>query len=335
MTDSQTDPAKRQAVASLAEAGSLLLVTHRKPDGDGLGSMVALARAARATGRRARCVLADEVPPRYRFLTVEEDLAGLDELSSAVEGADRIVVLDTSAPQQLDGLADALAACTDKTLVIDHHTQADGLGRVQWVDTTAAAVGVMTCELLDALDWPVDARSAEALMVAIVSDTGWLRHSNTDGRTLRTVADLVERGVSMADIYDELYQHARVERLHLMQRMLGSLRLDAAGRLATMVLRQVDFAETGARADETEDLINEAMRIGSVELAILLVEQSTGPVRVSFRSRREVDVADLARRFGGGGHARAAGARIDGDGQTVRRLLIDAAGEALARSASA
>jgi phosphoesterase RecJ-like protein len=120
-----------------------------------------------------------------------------------------------------------------------------------------------------------------------------------------------------------------------MQRMLASLRLDAAGRLATMVLRQMDFAETGARADETEDLINEAMRIGSVELAILLVEQPTGPVRVSFRSRREVDVAELARRFGGGGHARAAGARIDGDGETVRRLLIDAAGEALARSASA
>ena len=145
-------------------------------------------------------------------------------------------------------------------------------------------------------------------MAAICSDTGWLWFSNTDSRALRAVGHWIDLGARPDELYRELYECDRPQRLALMARALSSLQLHGDGRLAIMSLTREDFAATGAELDETENIINEAMRIASVEVAALLVEGAE-KIRASLRSKSTVDVAAVAQTFGGGGHARAAGFR--------------------------
>lgn len=324
-------------VKSLRTAKSLLLLTHVHPDGDGLGAMIALTQAARTAGKTAQPMIDQWVPWRYTFLfneLDEESICYTDAFDERAQQADRIVILDTCSRSQLGDLVEKLAPLRDKTVVIDHHATRDDIAAVQWIDTSAAAVGVMTLELLDALDWPMDELSNLALATAIVSDTGWLRFRNTDSRCLQAMARLVECGVKTDELYRRMYQCDRPERLKLLQRILASLELHRDGRLAVMAIRRRDFAETGARPDETENFVNEAMRLADVEVAILLTEPPKGApdsenIRVSLRSRSKVDVAKLAKQFGGGGHARAAGLREDTDLDDLKARLIQAATKAL------
>ncbi len=240
-------------------------------------------------------------------------------------------MLDTCSFAQLGPVAEKLRTLREKIVVVDHHATRDPVGGVQWTDTSAAAAGVMTAELIEALDWPLPDAGARALAVAVLSDTGWLKFSNADARALRVVAALVEHGVSLDEVFEALYQCDRPERLRLLERILASLELHHADRLAVMSVRRKDFEETGARPDETENLINEALRLQSVRVAMLLVENAEN-VRVSLRSRGHVNVADLARQFGGGGHDRAAGLRRTEALDEVRSMLIEALGEALAKA---
>jgi len=317
-----------QVCRRLGAAQTLLCVTHRQPDGDGLGAMVALTLAARAAGRNAHMLLAEEVPRRYAFLFADEEVAGLPDFGALAESADAIVILDTSAPAQLGELQATLTAHSEKTIVIDHHATVGQLGAVQWIDTSAAATAVMVSEALEALGWPVRLPAAEALMTAVASDTGWLRFANTDSRCLHAVARWLDIGIRPDRLYQRLYQAARPQRLKLLGRMLESLELHCADRLAVMVIRLEDFAATGAGPDETENLVNEALRIGTVETAILLVGTEDG-VRVSLRSRDAVNVAEIAERFGGGGHQRAAGLRLAEDIDAVKDKLLPACRRAL------
>jgi len=307
----------------LSKAGRLLILTHARPDGDGLGSIVALARAARAAGRKADLLVPDAVPRRYAFLFAGEAVAGAEKFAPLADAADATVILDTCAFSQLGALEEAVRARKDKIIVVDHHATSDPVGALQWIDTSAAAAGVLTADLIEALGWPVDLTTAEALTVAVASDTGWLRFANTDGRCLRAVAAWLEMGVRPDTLYIRLFQSDRPERIRLMTRMLESLELHCGGALAVMVLRRGDFQQTGALSEETENLVNEALRIGCVETAVLLVENGDG-VRASLRSRDRVNVAEVAKQFGGGGHARAAGFRAKEDIDALRRKVIDA-----------
>jgi len=332
------DDTKLDAPAAIArrlrDARSMLVVTHGRSDGDALGSMVALADAAEAAGKRAELLVPDDPPQRYGFLLGDRTCARAEDFASLADTCDLVVIVDTSAFAQLDDLEGELRPRRDKIVVIDHHATADDVGAVCWRDTGAAAAGVMVAELLDALGWPIGPAAAEALVAAIATDTGWLQFANTDGRCLRTVARLVDAGVRTDKLYRKIYQTDRRERLALIGRVLAGLELHCDGRLAAMTIRKADFAATGARADETENLVNESLRLAGVETAILLVENSDC-VRVSLRSRDEVDVAAVARSFGGGGHPRAAGLRLDRDLDTLKHQLIAACTEALSATRNA
>jgi phosphoesterase RecJ-like protein len=326
---SVTSSAVRDEIAArLDEAQHIVLCTHVNPDGDGLGSMLALARSARATGREARVVVAGDVPRKYRFLFDGETTLPVEELSASADWADLIVVVDTTATEQLGEMVAPLQGRPGKLAVIDHHAQGGQLSPVQWVDPSAAAAGLLVGDLLEELDWPVDRDVARCLTVAVVSDTGWMHFSNTDPRVLRAVAGWVEKGVQPDVLYDRLFQRDRVERLRLMARVIDSLELFHHSRLAVMVLRQEDFVQTGARREETENLINEALRVETVDVAIMLTE-TPEQVRVSLRSRCDVDVSAIAAKFGGGGHARAAGLKSDRPLDELRADLIRAARRAL------
>ena len=174
------------------------------------------------------------------------------------------------------------------------------------------------------------------MAAALLTDTGWLRFSNADARVFRTMARLVDDGAQSDELYRHLEQADRPERLMLRVCLLESLELHYEGRLAVMTLPAETFQQTCAKLDETENLINEAMRLATVEVAILLVETEE-QIRVSFRSRRgkqEVDVSALAARFGGGGHVRAAGCKVAEDLQTLKPRILQAAGEMLGAGGS-
>lgn len=317
---------------ALNRARRIVVTTHVRPDGDALGSMLALFLAAGRAGKECRMVALDSIPRRYRFLFDRHEPDSSDRFAELSASAELIVVVDTCSYAQLAPIAETLKAGLEKVVVIDHHVTADVPAVAVWRDESAAAAGVMVAELLAELNWPLTGPVAEALLVAICCDTGWFRYANTSDRALRVAAGLVGAGVRPDVIHGKLYQSDRPQRVSLLAAGLGSLELHAGGRLAVMTLTQADFARTQAAPEETEDFANEPLRIGSVVVAALLVEQSNGIVRGSLRSRRGADVAKIAARFGGGGHAQASGFRAEGDISAVKQRLIAAAEEAIQAS---
>jgi phosphoesterase RecJ-like protein len=198
--------------------------------------------------------------------------------------------------------------------VIDHHLTQEDWADVKLVDTTAGAAGEVVEELLMKWGVALDRNIATALFLAIVSDTGWFMYSNTRPQTLRLAARLMDEGVDTDAIYQRLKQSERRERILLHTRGYQSLELLADGKLAVMTLRKQDFTETRAHVNDTEDMINFPLQIRSVEVSVLVVEppdSPPAPIRLSFRSKGKVDVAAFAQQFGGGGHARASGAKIE------------------------
>ncbi len=312
----------QSVVEALDSASSILLLTHVSPDGDAIGSLVALSTAAIAARKKADILLFDPLPRRYEFLIGENEPADMSGFDALAEAADVILIADTCTFNQLGDAASGVASRKDKVVVVDHHATFEDVGALQWNDTSAAATGVMAGELLDELNWPQSEVVATAIATAVVTDTGWLRFSNTDSRTLQVFARCIQAGVKPDELYRTIFQQDRPQRLKLMSRMLDSLETHADGKLAIMTLTVGDFERTGAGQDETEELINEAMRIGSVEAVVLLVERPEH-VRASLRSRGLIDVAKIATNFGGGGHTRAAGCKSTGDLESFKAKLTE------------
>jgi len=322
--------ADRSAIAeALTGAKRIVVTTHVRPDADAIGSAAALARSAIEAGRDATVVVPDVVPERYAFLLDGVASAEADAFADLAARADLVVVVDTCTLMQLETIADAIRGAREKAVVVDHHTTNDDVAPAIWRDTSAAAAGVMVTELIELLDWPMASETAGALAAAVLTDTGWLRHSNTDARALGVIGRLIDGGAGLQSLYRRLYQADRPERLRLLSAVLASLELHADGRLATMSLTCNDFDRTGAARDETEDFVNEPMRIGSVEVSALLVERPENIVRASFRSKGVIDVSALARSFGGGGHVEAAGCTLGGDLDSAKARVIAAITAAL------
>jgi len=265
-----------------------------------------MARAGALKGKTSAIYVPVELPARHEHLVEGLEFITDNDLDISAAKADAIVIIDTSAHSQLPNLDGVLSAHRDKVLVIDHHATGDDIGSTAWRDHTAAATGVMVYELLDHLGWQIDEVSAQMLATAILCDTGWLRFSNTDARSLFAMANLVSLGARPDELHSKLDQSDSHERLQLLHRVLGSLQLHHDAAIATMVLTQEDFRQIGAEMSESENFVNEPLRISTVQVSIMLVEHSDS-VRVSLRSKNNVDVAAIARQFGGGGHAKAAG----------------------------
>ncbi len=321
----------------LAASRRPLLVSHRRPDGDAIGSLAALALALRQREIAPLVVLLEPFPPRYRML---ESMAAWrlwrDEREAVARNCDSVVVLDTCAYSQLGPVGDWLAAAP-RTLVIDHHATADPIGArpgdLRCCDAGASATCLLLTEWAQACDVRIEPQLATALFVGLATDTGWFRYSNADARTLSAAAALVAAGARPAEIYDDLYQRDSAGKLRLVARLLNTLELEAGGKLAILRLRRADFTAAGADAADTEDLVNEVNRLGCALATVMFTEEPDGVVRVNFRSKHTVDVARLAQQFGGGGHMRAAGARLPGAWDEVTPRVI-AAADAAVRAAA-
>jgi len=311
-----------------------LLLTHRAPDGDALGALAGLALALRQRGATPRVALYEPFPPRYAILRDYVSWESWGASGAALQSScDALVIVDTCAAAQLEPIADFLPRAP-RTLVVDHHATRDSIAMrpedLRLIDESAAAVCVIVAEWARAAGVRLTEPLATALLTGVGTDCGWFRFSNTDARTLRVAAELVAAGAAIDRIYAAIYQQDSCGKVRLIGRMLRSLELHAGGLLAVMYIRGADFAAEGVDLRDTEDLVNEAGRLVGVEGTILFVEQPDH-VRVNFRSRSRLDVAALARQFGGGGHERAAGARLRGVWEDCVPRVIAAAVAALGR----
>jgi len=319
----------RQAIALIESSHSVLVTTHTRPDGDACGCVAAISEVLKDLGKKVQPLLLSPLPQWYAFVFAEKvpvlgkDLRPEDLTRGAFADVDLVILADTGSYSQLTGLENYLRQSGKPVLVIDHHVTSDKLGRVEITDETAGAAGLVLYDFLKHARRPITRTVAEALFVAIATDTGWFQLSNTDSRVYRSCAELVDLGVKPTELYRKLYQDFSHERFKLMVRMLSTLELHLDGRYASQHILLEDFARTGATHPDTENLINECQRIGSVTVAALFVEHKDGRVRCSLRSRGEVDVSDLAARFGGGGHKMAAGTFLPGPMENAKRLIFD------------
>ncbi|MFC1737817.1 bifunctional oligoribonuclease/PAP phosphatase NrnA [Planctomycetota bacterium] len=306
----------QKAVSLINDSHQVLITTHIRPDGDACGSMVAMQQMLTALDKKAKLLLLSPIPDWYEFLFDEDiPLFGQDVSSDQLKQGefdhfDLIILLDVNSDNQLPGFCEYLKHNDKKVLAIDHHLTGDGLGDVELLDTTAAATGLIVYDLFRYADWPVTKRIAKALFIAVATDTGWFQFNNTDGRVHKVCGELIEAGANPTEIYHDLYQNFSYERFKLMVAMLNSLELHLDGRFAIQQVTQKDFQQSGAAYSDTENLIDECRRIGTVQAAVLLVEADDGRVRCSLRSTGAVDVREIASKFGGGGHKMAAGAHL-------------------------
>ena len=313
MSDPQQD-----ILAALSRCRRVLITTHVRPDGDALGTAAAMSLGLRKHNIASEVLLLSKLPRKYAFVLKENGIVFHEvdpnwPQSLSVDSFDALLVVDTGTWSQLPGLREHINGFQKPRLVLDHHLTQEDWADVKLVRTDAAAAGEIAADVLRKWNVPLDKPLATAIFLAIASDTGWFQFSNTRPATLRLAADLMEVGVDTDSMYQNLYQNERAERLTLQTLAQDSLELLQDGRLAVMCVSKADFAKTGASMSDTENLINIPLQIRTVEVSILLIDPPDGPpVRVSLRSKGQIDVAHFAEQFGGGGHARASGLKIPG-----------------------
>jgi phosphoesterase RecJ-like protein len=322
--------AMQAMIDALSTKTRVLITTHVRPDGDALGSTAALVMGLRKIGIAAEVLLLSHLPSKYAFIYQENAIPYQDVEKGWPDGFslsrfDALLVADTGTWSQLPGLADHLGTLKGPKLVLDHHLTQEEWADLKLVDTRAAAATEIVAELLARWEIELDRAIATALYLGIAADTGWFQHSNTRPETMRLAARLMEAGVDTDAMYQHLYQNERAERLALQTRAMQSLELLADGQLAVMRLSKADFLETHAGVPSTEGLINVPLQIAAVQVSIMITDPpEQGPVRVSLRSKGQVDCAKFAEQFGGGGHARAAGLKLSATLDVAHRSVVDA-----------
>ena len=332
MQDSATPPIDWQPLSDVIDANRRFVITsHIRPDADAIGSELGLAAVLESLGKEVRIVNPSATSKHLAFLDPQNRVQKLGEGVTIEQACDTDVhlVVDTSARKQLDSVCKVLDRTQATKIVIDHHVCGDDLGATEFRDTSAAATGVLVTELAEFLGVALSAEAASQLYAAIGTDTGWFRFPNTNSRTLQTAARLIDFGVKPHELFRELYERSSHARLKLTARALDRVEVIADGRLAHTYVLLKDFKETNTHPSETEDLVNQGLTIEGVECAFILVEQPGLQAKASLRSRGPVDVAAIAREFGGGGHVQAAGAMLPGPVAKAQEKLIEAMTAAL------
>ncbi len=309
-------PVYREAAEALRNATRVSLACHLNPDGDALGSMLGLAIGLESLGKSVVCLCQDPVPLAYRFLPTSDRV-----LTAPPRGwrPDVSVGLDCDAEHRLGTIAKHImsAPCV---IDVDHHTGSGPFGHIRVLDPTASSTSQQVFDLLPHLGVAFTRDLATCLLAGIIFDTGAFRFSNTTSRTFEAGAQLVAAGAEPDIIHQNMFDNRPFSNLQLLGRALCNAQMD--GHVAWSALTRKDFRETDAEETETEGIINNLMAIRDVRAAALFRETAHG-VKVSLRSRNGIDVAAIARHFGGGGHIKASGC-------TVEKPMADAMSEVLA-----
>ena len=301
---------------------------HMRPDGDCIGSQLAVAYALKNLGKKVTVFSQDEMPEKLAFLDPKKLITG----PRKTRHYDCVLVADCASYERMGTICDSVSR-RDLLINIDHHSSNSRYGDLNWVDPKSASSGELVFQLLKQANWPITPPIADCLFTAISTDTGSFQYATARPSTYMIAAELVKRGANLSRICEEVYQSYPLSRVKLQRHMYNSFKIIENNQIAYFWIRQADYKKTGAVPDESEGLIDHIRNIQGVKIACLFEEIEPELTRVSLRSKvPELDVSTIAVSFGGGGHLSAAGARIPGKQMTTQRQVLAAVKKSLAAS---
>jgi len=320
----QKNPGYFDEVVRLVKAHkSFLITTHVNPDGDGLGAQSALYLALRKLGKKVQVVNHDHLPKRFEYLAFTPHY----KVSDQIPPHEVCFVLDAG---DFTRIRENVRREEFATLVnIDHHYSNNRFGDYNLVLPEAAATGEIVYELIKALKVKIDKGMAEGVYTSIVTDTGRFRYPNTTPHIFRLAAELEEAGAEIYKVSEHIFGDITKEAMELTRLALASIQTSNGGDIGSMTLNRGDFLRSGASDDDTENLINLVRNLDTVKIAFFLKEREDGQIKLSLRSKNGVNVAHVAKIFGGGGHAYAAGALLSGPMDKALKSVLSACQAAL------
>ena len=301
------------------------ITTHIKPDGDGVGSSLGLCWLLRSLGKSAEVIVRGDIPLAYRSLPGAEEIRNIEKIDNDYDAVFVIECSDLQRPG-IDGLD------TQFTVNIDHHATSEHFGTVNWIDSTASAVGEMIYNLVKAIGGRVTREIAECVYMALVTDTGSFHFSNTTDRTLKVASELIKAGARPAAISEVVYNNYPWSRIELMRQVLATVKRDESGKVASMRQTLKMREEAGAVDGDNNGFVNIPLAARDILACVYMREVGEQVYRVSLRSKGDINVAKVAERWGGGGHRNAAGLRIEGDWDAKEGELVEAVREAVERA---
>jgi phosphoesterase RecJ-like protein len=309
----------------IRDSRTICVVGHIRPDGDCVGSQLALTLALKNEGKKVYCWNEDPIPEKYRFLDPDH----LFQKAKPRLKFDCVIATDAASFERIG----AVGACITKRkafINIDHHESNTRYADLNWVSAHEPSSGELVFRLLKSAKWPITRPIADCLFTAVSTDTGSFQYSTTRPSTFHVAAEVVRKGADLTKICDEVYQSYPLSRVRLLKHVYSHFRLTHQDKIAYFWLKKADFARTGADSCETEGLIDHIRAIAPVVVACVFEEIEPELTRISLRSKSDrINVNEIAALFGGGGHPAAAGARIPGRPMSTQRKVIAAIKKAL------
>lgn len=314
-----------QVVELIENKQKFAITTHIKPDGDGIGSSLGLCWLLNSLGKSAEVVVRGDIPSAYRNLPGADQIRDIEKIDQQYDAVFVIECSDLERPG-IAGLENEF------TVNIDHHATSGHFGTVNWIDSTASAVGEMIYNLCKAIGGRVTKEIAECVYMALVTDTGSFHFSNTTDRTLKVASELIKAGASPAGVSEAVYNNYPWSRIELMRQVLDTVRRDESGKVASLrqTLKMREIA--GAVDGDNNGFVNIPLAAREILAVVYMREIGEDNYRVSLRSKGDINVAKVAEKFGGGGHRNASGLQIKGKWDAKESELVEAVREAVERA---
>ena len=309
----------KQIINLIDNARQILITSHKGPDGDSIGSQLALAELLKYKNKDFKIVNQGDLPDKYRFLNQDKKI--LNQLPKEDFKADLVIVLECSSLDRIGWVKDMIESET-KIINIDHHLDNSSFGTINYLDHQASAVGEMIYNIFEYTNCPISKNIATYLYSAILTDTGRFRFVNTNPGCLEVCANLIKAGANPRFKADQIYFKHQKAYMQLLGHLLNDMEFFENDQICCFKLKQVIMEKYGVVHAETEGLANYTLFIKGVIVGILLTESEDGRVRVGLRSQNDFDVSKLAKFFEGGGHKNAAGCTVSGNLEEVKELII-------------
>ena len=314
-----------QVVELIEKKDRFAITSHVRPDGDGLGSSLGLYWLLKALNKEAEVIMRDPAPLAYQQLPGANTIRVVPNVDQAYDAIFVIECSDIERP----GLVDLE---TQLVVNIDHHSTTELFGTINWIDSTAAAVGEMIYNLCKAMGVRVTKEIAECVYTALLTDTGSFHYSNTTERTFKIASELVRTGVKPAKTAEAIFGSYQWPKIELLSQVLSTARRDETGHVAWMWQTIKMQEESQASEEDADGFVNYPLAVGEVEVTALFKETSAGIYRTSLRSKGDVNVAKIAEQFGGGGHRNAAGCTLRGSSAEIEQKVVPLLQDAIRRA---
>lgn len=314
-----------RAIDIINREKNIYIASHINPDGDNMGSMLALALALKKSGKNVRILKSDFIPEDFKFLPGSHKIEAYKE---DMESIDVFIAVDSSDEDRLGDNKDLLGKAS-YIINIDHHISNSMFGDINIVDPKAAATGELIYEFIKKMNIDLDVDIGTNLYTAISTDTGKFSYESVTSRTHKIIAELIDIGVDFNDINIQIYENMSMERTQLFIEAMSTLKTYKEDKIATVSITQDMLSKTNTTMEDTEGIVSFLRKISTVEVACLLKELDDRDIKISLRSKSYVDVAAICEEFKGGGHIRAAGCSMDSNIYEAEKILVKKIKEAI------